>query len=86
MTPDIINPGIQGAQLEYNTENQTTEWINMFASGPKYREGILRFPLRKNNSLQGRMRGTWLKMRLRLWSTDKFNIFAILAKYRKSYN
>ncbi len=51
----------------------------------KYREGVLRIPLR-NNSINRRAVGTYLRARLTARTTEKFNIFAIMAKYRKSYN
>jgi hypothetical protein len=58
----------------------------------KYREGILRFNLRGNpvgtnpGNFTRRMRGTYLENTITAISKEKFNIFAILAKYRKSYN
>ena len=33
-----------------------------------------------------RITGTYLRVRVSARTTEKFNIFAILAKYRKSYN
>ena len=51
----------------------------------KYREGILRIPLRNRQSTQ-RAIGTYLSANLSARTTEKFNIFAIMAKYRKSYN
>ena len=56
----------------------------------KYREGVLRIPLRYSNVGEGetnpRITGTYLRVRVSARTTEKFNIFAILAKYRKSYN
>ena len=52
----------------------------------KYQEGILRFPLRDTTQSGPRMRGTYINIEYSTRSTNKFNIFAILAKYRKSYN
>ena len=52
----------------------------------KYQEGILRFPLRDTTQAGPRMRGTYINIEYSTRSTNKFNIFAILAKYRKSYN
>tara|TARA_R110000796_G_scaffold72775_3_gene164124 strand:- start:3286 stop:9060 length:5775 start_codon:yes stop_codon:yes gene_type:complete len=64
----------------------------------KYREGILRFPLRTNipditNSTdtlyefeKSRMTGTFLTTKLYSAMEEKFNIFAISSKFRKSYN
>ena len=51
----------------------------------KYREGILRVPLRNRNATQ-RVVGTYLSANLSARTTEKFNIFAIMAKYRKSYS
>jgi len=51
----------------------------------KYREGILRIPLRNQNVTQ-RAIGTYLRAKLSARTTEKINIFAIIAKYRKSYN
>ena len=51
----------------------------------KYREGVLRIPLRNQESTQ-RVVGTYLSANLSARTTEKFNIFAIMAKYRKSYN
>lgn len=51
----------------------------------KYREGSLRFPIRGEND-KFRQVGTYLTMRLIARTEKKFNIFAITAKYRKSYN
>jgi hypothetical protein len=47
--------------------------------------GQLRFPLRGNLS-GSRTRGQYLKIEFQSNSPIKFNIFAIMAKYRKSYN
>ena len=51
----------------------------------KYREGVLRIQLRNQESTQ-RVVGTYLSANLSARTTEKFNIFAIMAKYRKSYN
>ena len=42
-------------------------------------------PLR-NKNITTRAVGTYLKARFSARTTEKFNIFAIIAKYRKSYN
>lgn len=58
----------------------------------KYREGILRYNLRGNpigsnpGNFKQRMRGTYLENTITAKTKEKFNIFAILAKFRKSYN
>ena len=82
-----------------------------FEPGPsqlhKYREGVLRFPLRTNipdvpdlNNLddngmplsniyefdKSRMTGTYLTIKLYSNHEEKFNIFAIGSKLRKSFN
>ena len=51
----------------------------------KYREGILRMPLRYKQG-GARLTGTYLRVKLTARTTEKINIFAITAKYRKSYN
>jgi hypothetical protein len=84
--PAIVSAGQPlsiNSTISFNTEN------NLFGSvtsaNTRYRDGILRFPLRGLSSLD-RMRGTWLKMKFQHRGTEKFNIFAMIAKYRKSYN
>jgi len=77
-----------------------------FSPGPnqlhKYREGVLRFPLRTNidditidrggviSTLyefdKSRMTGTYLTVKLYSAHEEKFNIFAIGSKLRKSFN
>ena len=51
----------------------------------KYREGILKMPLRYKQG-GARLTGTYLRVKLTARTTEKINIFAITAKYRKSYN
>tara|TARA_R110000796_G_scaffold17226_3_gene53201 strand:+ start:18931 stop:24768 length:5838 start_codon:yes stop_codon:yes gene_type:complete len=58
-----------------------------------YREGVLHFPTRAEytstdgtNSTLGRLRGTYMKIKFKSTdSTNKFNIFALRPKFRKSY-
>ncbi len=68
----------------YPTDTDFTDVLH------KYREGVLRIPLRYSNVGEGesnpRITGTYLRVRVSARTTEKFNIFAILAKYRKSYN
>ena len=68
----------------YPTQTDFTDVLH------KYREGVLRIPLRYSNVGEGetnpRITGTYLRVRVSARTTEKFNIFAILAKYRKSYN
>ena len=61
------------------------DWIEIGGKTPvKYQDGQLKFPLRTNESAK-RLKGTWAKVKYRAKTTDKFNIFAILAKYRETY-
>ena len=85
--------------LSFETDYNTVETIDIATNNKpfypsqlsfddalhKYREGILRIPLR-NNVINRRAIGTYLRARLTARTTEKFNIFAIMAKYRKSYN
>ena len=75
-------------KLSFQTENMNTpqEIDNTLV---KYRENILRYPIRANtieSGFPGRARGTYCRLRLEIETSEKFNIFAIMAKYRKSYN
>ena len=72
-----------GSNIDCRTENNP--YVGIINNATRYREGILRFPLRGSTQAD-RMRGTWLKMRFSYSGNDKFNIFAMIAKYRKSYN
>ena len=82
---NIVNNGdpLAGAIITINTEMLT--WTNLTNSLSRYRDGVLRFPLRGISQVQ-RTRGTWLKMKFQYAGKNKFNIFAMIAKYRKSYN
>ena len=79
--------------VEFETDVTTTDGMNITGTTfAKYREGVLRFPLRtpdgQGNFLlynKSRQRGTYLKLTYRAQNPNKFNIFAILAQYRKSY-
>lgn len=51
----------------------------------KYLEGMLRLPLRVEDSTIGRARGTYLKIKFSAQTLGKFNIFAIMSTHRKSY-
>ena len=92
----IITDGATLLQSEYSTDIITETQTSFFdhptiPSHAKYREGILRFPLRGKEMNAGgnigpRMRGTYLENKIVANTKEKFNIFAILAKYRKSYN
>ena len=79
LTDDVFNT----SSISFETENNPPDMIS--TSTARYREGILRFPLRGLNTAN-RMRGTWLKIRFVANTSEKFNIFAIVSKYRKSYN
>jgi hypothetical protein len=53
----------------------------------KYREGSIRLPIRSEDpALKYRQIGTYLVARLHSRTDKKFNIFAITAKFRKSFN
>jgi hypothetical protein len=61
------------------------DWIEIGGlQADKYIDGVLKAPLRTEKSKR-RTRGTWAKVKYSAKTTDKFNIFAILAKYRKTY-
>ena len=61
------------------------DWIEIGGlNADKYIDGSLRIPLRTEKSTR-RTRGTWAKIKYSVKTTEKFNIFAILAKYRKTY-
>ena len=61
------------------------DWIEVGGlSVARYDDGVLKFPLRTEESIR-RTRGTWAKIKYTAKTTDKFNIFAILAKYRSLY-
>jgi hypothetical protein len=61
------------------------DWIEIGGlQADKYVDGSLRIPLRTEKSTR-RTRGTWAKIKYSAKTTEKFNIFAILAKYRKTY-
>jgi len=68
-----------------NTAKYYVDWVEIGGHVPtKYEDGVLSFPLRTNESTK-RLKGTWAKIKYRAKTTDKFNIFAILAKYRETY-
>ena len=76
-------------QLRFDLASGTSvfeiDWIEMGGlKASQYSEGILKIPLRTEKSVR-RSRGTWSKIKYSAQTTDKFNIFAILAKYRKIY-
>ena len=61
------------------------DWVEIGGlKAHKYLDGTLRAPLRTEKSTH-RTRGTWAKIKYSAKTTDKFNIFAILAKYRKIF-
>jgi len=68
-----------------NASKYHVDWVEIGGKTPvKYEDGQLKFPLRTNESAK-RIKGTWAKIKYRAKTTDKFNIFAILAKYRETY-
>ena len=81
----IVFPGApMGANVNvaFNTEFQFQGLPQQLS---RYRDGVLRFPTRGLNNTE-RLRGTWLKLNFQYLGSEKFNIFAMIAKYRKSYN
>jgi hypothetical protein len=70
--------------IKFKSEN-LPNYVASSIPDRRYREGQLRFPLRGNLS-GSRTRGQYLKIEFLSSSPIKFNIFAIMAKYRKSYN
>tara|TARA_R110002020_G_C16313913_1_gene774100 strand:+ start:152 stop:5806 length:5655 start_codon:yes stop_codon:yes gene_type:complete len=85
-TPGIVslgNPMGAGVGVSFETENNPLGIVSAPLS--RYRDGVLRFPTRGLTALE-RMRGTWLKIKFTYSGNEKFNIFAMIAKYRKSYN
>ena len=72
--------------VSFNTELTGPDLMNINNNtAAKYQEGILKFPLRDTNKPGPRQRGTYINITYSTRSINKFNIFAILAKYRKSY-
>ena len=73
--------------VSFNTELTGPDLMDINNNtAAKYQEGILKFPLRDTNKPGPRQRGTYINITYSTRSINKFNIFAILAKYRKSYN
>ena len=82
----IVSPGAPmgvDVALACQTENNSPQ--SSPAQLSRYRDGVLRFPTRGLTNTE-RLRGTWLKMNFQYNGPEKFNIFAMIAKYRKSYN
>ena len=76
-----INIQFEGA----SASRYHVDWVEIGGKVPvKYQDGQLKFPLRSNESAK-RIKGTWAKIKYRAKPTDKFNIFAILAKYRETF-
>ena len=73
-------------QLSQNDSSKfEVDWIEIGGlKAHKYLDGVLRAPLRTEKSTH-RTRGTYAKIKYTAKTTEKFNIFAILAKYRKTY-
>jgi hypothetical protein len=83
---DFSDIGGQNIQTNNNPFYQTdTEFQDTLH---KYREGILRAPIRNlfAGTKNPRLTGTYLRVKLTARTQEKFNIFAIMAKYRKSFN
>ena len=79
---------IRSISLEFSdTDGDEIEvdWVEIGSyDSPRYDDGILKLPLRTEESVR-RTRGTWAKIKYSAKTTDKFNFFAILAKYRQLY-
>lgn len=90
---EFITDFTEGRRLDISTNDRPiypsqTDYSDVLH---KYREGILKMPLRykvveENNISNARVTGTYMRVKLSARTTEKFNIFAIMAKYRKSYN
>ena len=81
------NCRIEGLRVELANSSSVfdIDWIEMGGlKAHKYSDGTLKVPLRTDKS-ERRTRGTWSKIKYSAKTTDKFNIFAILAKYRKIF-
>ena len=80
---------IEQIRLDFSSDSGNeihVDWIEIGGlSTSRYDDGILKFPLRTEESVR-RTRGTWAKIKYSAKTTDKFNIFAILAKYRELFN
>ena len=71
--------------LDSSTGTYEVDWVELIGiDADKYSDGVLKAPLRTAKS-KGRSRGTWSKIKYSANTTEKFNIFAILAKYRKLF-
>ena len=78
---------IEQVRIDLSNKEDTylVEWVEMGGlKADKYQDGVLRLPLRTEKSTR-RARGTYAKIKYSAKTTEKFNIFAILAKYRKTY-
>lgn len=76
-------------KLRFDFANDTTtfevDWIEIGSNTKhRHRSGILKVPLRSESS-GSRLKGTWAKIKYKAKTTNKFNIFAIMAKYRKTF-
>ena len=89
------NPGIPLIHdIVMNTDTINSTNINVTGENnilARYREGVVRFPLRSEFQAN-RMSGTYLEVLINIFPSSpeqfpqKFNIFAILGKIRKSFN
>ena len=71
--------------LDSSTGTYEVDWVELIGiDADKYSDGVLKAPLRTAKS-KGRSRGTWSKIKYSANTTEKFNIFAILEKYRKLF-
>ena len=86
--PEWDNCRISGIRIDFGQISgveYVVDWIEIGGlKAAKYTDGVLKIPLRTEKSTK-RSRGTWSKIKYSAKTTDKFNIFAILAKYRTIY-
>ena len=93
-TPDVLTQDPIFNFMEFETDYTAMYSLNFrknIDDGEtalhKYREGSIRLPIRSEDpNLKYRQIGTYLVARLHSRTDKKFNIFAITAKFRKSYN
>ena len=82
---DCLVTGIRIDLSDTDSSDFEVDWVEIGGlKAHKYIDGVLKGPLRTEKSLK-RTRGTYVKIKYTAKTTDKFNIFAILAKYRKTY-
>lgn len=86
-TPEWNDSMIENIRFDFDSDVSTyvVDWIEIGSrTKTRYDDGVLKLPLRTEESIR-RTRGTWAKIKYTAKTTNKFNIFAILAKYRKLF-